>query len=293
RQDCGDLDGAHAAWSQARALFLAAGYPAQAGAAARDHGGSLLTAGKAADALPLLQQSLTLAEQAGDEPGAGAAANAVGLAQLAEGDPTAAVATLRRALGAFPRSVRPVDHAMAKANLALAHEQMGELARARLTAGQALAVPGAAEPVREQAQQLLSRLPGRAPEDLLAVLDAEQRDHWVPVLREEMLRVADLPEVPRCAMVRSFLDGVLARPGVSYDLVESLLHVMVELPPLTYGRLVAAVVDACADRPEQHAERLHAVIGSAMARFALPQWQRLVAGLNSAAQASGRPATWT
>jgi tetratricopeptide (TPR) repeat protein len=297
RQDRADLEGAYAAWSQARELFLRAGYPAQAGAAARDHGGALLTAGRVSDALPLLEQALALAEQVGDEPGAGAAANALGLAHLAAQEPFAAVSALRRALSGFPRSVRPADYAMAKANLALAHEQAGDRARARLAGAQALAVPSAAAPVRAQAQQLLARLPGRAPEDLLAVLDAEDREQWVAVLREEVLRAAELPTGQRCELVSGFLDGVLARPGASYDLAESLLQIVLELPPRTYDLLVSAVVEACAGRPEQgrpeqDIERLRAVIGSALARFALPQWQRLAASLNAAAQASGQPATW-
>ncbi|MDQ3628977.1 MAG: hypothetical protein M3419_09250, partial [Actinomycetota bacterium] len=78
RQDCADREGAQAAWSRARVLFLSAGCVAQAAAAARDHGGSLLTAGEVAPALALLEQSLALADQAGDEPGAGAAANTLG-----------------------------------------------------------------------------------------------------------------------------------------------------------------------------------------------------------------------
>lgn len=292
-QDTGEVPAARTAWDSARELFLAAGYPAQAAAAARDHGASLLTAGEVEAALPLLEQATSLAERAGDAPGAGAAANALGLAHLAARQPAAAVVALRRALAAFPRPVRPADHAMVKANLALAYEQAGHRARARLAAGQALAVASAAAPVRAQAQQLLARLPGRASEDLLAVLDAEHRQEWVPVLREEVLRALDLPAGQRCAVVSGFLDGVLARPGAAYDLAESLLHVVLELPPGTYGLLVSAVAGACAGRPEPDTARLRAVIGSAMARFALPQWQRLAASLNAAAQAAGQPGGWT
>lgn len=292
RQDCGDLEGAHDAWRTARARFVAAGYPAQAAAAARDHGGSLLSIGKVADALPLLEQALTLAELAGDEPGAGAAANALGLARLAAQDPAGAVTALRRALGCFPRTVRPADHAMVKANLALAHEQTGEGARARLAAVQALALSSAAAPVRAQAQQVLARLPGRLDEDLLAVLDTEDREQWVPVLREEVLRACELPDSQRCEVVGGFLDGVLARPGASYDLAEALLQVALELPPRPFELLLSAVVRASANRPEQETERLHAVFGSALVRFAMPQWQRLAASLNAAAQAAEVPATW-
>lgn len=292
RQDAGDRPAAHRAWADARELFLSAGYPAQAAAAARDHGGSLLSEGQVSAAVALLEQSLSLAELADDQPGAGAAANALGLARLAADDPGVAVTALRRALAAFPRGIRPADHAMAKANLALAHEQAGDRPRARLAAAQVLAVPSAAAPVRTQAQLLLARLPGRLDEDLLAVLDAEDQQSWVAVLREELLRVAEQPAGERRALVSGVLDGLLARPAVAYDLAESLLQVVVELPPRTYEAFVSALVQASAGRPEAQTARLRAVLSSAFARFALPQWQRLVASLNAAAEASGQPATW-
>jgi len=291
-QDAGRGSAARIAWNSARELFLAAGLPARAAAAARDHGASLLNAGEVAAALPLLEEATALAEQAGDEPGAGAAGNALGLAHIASQDPSAALSALRRALGAFPRGVRPAQHAMVKANLALAHEQAGDRARARLAARQALAVPDAAAPVRAQAQQLLTRLPGNADHDLLTVLDTEEREQRVAVLREEVLRAAELSARQRQAIVGGFLAGLLARPGSSYDLAETLLHVVLELPPRPYGLLISAVVDACADHPEKEAERLRAVIGSAMARFALPQWQRLAASLTAAAAAAGQTAAW-
>ncbi|MGI8613510.1 MAG: tetratricopeptide repeat protein [Nocardioidaceae bacterium] len=291
--DNGDVTSAQTAWTRARELFLAAGHPAQAAAAARDHGASLLTAGDAEAALPLLEQAMSLAERSGDETGVGLAANAVGLAHLAAHDPSAAVVALRRAVAAFPRTLRPAEHAMAKANLALAYEQSGDQERARLAGGQSLAVPSAAVPVRAQARQLLARLPGGADADLLAVLDREGREQWVPLIREEVLRVVELPRAQRGAMVRGFLDGVLARPATSYDLAQSLLEVVLELPPRAYELLVSAISTGSSDRPDSEKERLRAIIGSAMARFALPQWQRLAASLNAAAQASGEPATWS
>ena len=291
-QDRGDLDGAHAAWSRARELFLAAGYPAQAGAAARDHGASLLTTGDAAAALPLLEQAAALAERAGDDPGTAAAANVLGLAHLALGDAVSAVGVLSRALAFVPRTVRTADHAMVKANLALAHEQAGDRARARLAALQAAAVPSAAAPVRAQAQELLTRLPGDPAEDLMTVLDGALREQWVPVLREELMRAVELPAAQRCAVVRGFLDGVLVRPEASYALAEAFFSVVLEVPPRPYELLVDCVVAACADRDAEDADGLRAVLGSALARFALPQWQRLAASLNAAAEAAGQPATW-
>ncbi len=292
-QDSGERGGARAAWASAYTLFLTAGYPGQASAAAREHGVSLLTTGDVTAAVGLLQNAVALAERAGDEPAMGSAANTLGLAHLAAQAPAPALVALRAALGAFPRSTRPADHAMVKANLALAHEQAGAPARARLAARQALAVPGAAAPVRAQATQLLARLSGSPDQDLFTVLDAEPREQWVPVLREELLRAAELTAGQRCTAVGGFLDGVLARPGASRDLAESLLQVVLELPPRTYQLFVSALVDACAGRPDADAERLRTVISSALARFAVPQWQRLAASLNAAAQVAGAPATWT
>jgi tetratricopeptide (TPR) repeat protein len=291
-QDRGDGAGACAAWRRARELFLAAGYPAQAAAAGRDHGAALLTAGNVAAALPLLQEAAALAERAGDDPGTAAAVNALGLAHLAAHDAPSAAAVLRRALAFAPRTVRPAEHAMVKANLALAQEQAGDAARARLAARQALAVSSAAAPVRAQAQQVLSRLPGDAADDLLAVLDSEPPDEWIGVLREELLRAAELPGDERCVLVRGFLDGVLARPERAHPLAQSLLSVVLELPSRPYDVLVTAIVEASRQRAQEDVDRLQAVVGSAMARFAIPQWQRLAASLNAAATAAGRPATW-
>ncbi len=292
RQDLGDASGAHAAWSEARRLFLSGGYPAQASGAARDHGASLLNRGDATEALPLLEEALELAARAGDEQLVGSAANVLGLAQVAAGDPVAAASSLQRAAAAFPRSLRPAEHAMAKANIALAHEQAGDADRARLAARQALAVAGAAAPVRTQARRILARLGNDASDDLLSVLDTEERVRWVPVIRDEVLRAVDLSREQRNDIIRRFLDGVLARPASSYELSQDLLHVVLELPPQPYALLVASIVEGCAARPEEDTDRLHEVISSAMARFAMPQWQRLAASLNAAEEAAGRAATW-
>ena len=291
RQDVGDRAGAHDAWQAACEAFVAAGHPAQAAAASRDHGASLLAAGDAEAALPLLEKAAALAERAGDDPGTAAAANVLGLGHLAAHDPGSAVAVLRRALAFAPRTTRAADHAMVKANLALAYEQAGSAPRARLAARQALGVPAAAAPVRAQAHALLARLPGVAEDDLLAVLDAEDREQWAPLVREEAVRTAEVPAA-RTTFVRALLDGVLTRSGTAYDRAQVLLEVSLELPPRTYDGLVAAVVTGCAGRPAEDEQRLRAVLGSALARFAIPQWQRLAASLNAAAEDAGLPAGW-
>ncbi len=292
RAGLGRRDDAHAAWAQARDLFLQVGYPAQAAAAARDHGGSLLTGGDAPAAIELLERAVRLAETAGDLAGVGAAANALGLARLACGQPGSAAEALRAAVGAFPRGVRPAEHAMAKANLALAYAGADLPARARLAALQALAVPQADAPVRAQASALLGRLPGDPTQDLQTVLSDTPPEQWAAVLREEVLRAVELRGGQRQALLRGMLDGLLTRPGQAHDLAESLLQVVVELPPRPYAQVVAALVLGSSGRPKDQTTRLHAVIGSAMARFAIPQWQRLAAALNEAAAAAGQPQAW-
>ncbi|MDQ6650427.1 MAG: tetratricopeptide repeat protein [Actinomycetota bacterium] len=290
--DGGRPEAAGAAWSQACTLFFAAGYPGQASAAARDHGALLLATGSWAEALPLLDRALGLAETARSEPAVGAAANGLGLAHLAAGDVAAALAVLGRALAAYPRSVLPAEHAMVKANLALAYEHQGNPARARLAARQALGVASVGLSVREQAAALLARLPGGADADLLSVLDAETQENWPALLREEIVRIAELPSGQPSDELRPILSGLLTRPGAAYDLAEALLQVVIEMAPPSYQRLVAAIVDACSGRPVEDTDRLRAVLGSAMARFAIPQWQRLAAALNAAAESAGQSAGW-
>jgi hypothetical protein len=106
------------------------------------------------------------------------------------------------------------------------------------------------------------------------------------------LRVADSPAPERHDVLTGLLNGMLARPAACYDLAESLLQVVLELPPRSYDLLVTAIVHASAGRPEQDSARLQSVVGSALARFAMPQWQRLAASLNAAAEAAGLAATW-
>jgi len=283
---------AQQALAHARELFLQEGYVVQAGSAAREQGASLLNAGKPEAALPLLEEATTLAERGGDLAGLGAAANALGLAHLALDDADAAVLALSTAVGAFPRSMRPSEHAMAKANLALAYERTGNAARARLAARQALAVRSADPPVRAQAQQVLDRLRDASQLDLLVVLDGEPLERWPSIVREEALRWCDATESERLEAVRGFVDGLLSRPGDAYDIAESLLAVVLELPPEQYGRLVSAIVQVTGRLDESDGERVRAVVGSAMARFAIPQWQRLAGSLNAAADATGQPSGW-
>ncbi len=291
-QQQGDAVAAQRAMAYARELFLQTGHLAQAAAAAREQGASLLASGQANSALALLEDAGALAERGGDLAGLGAAANVLGLAYLASEDAAAAVAALTRAVGAFPRTMRPTEHAMVKANLALAYQEADNPARARLAARQALALPGAEPPVRAQAQQVLDRLCGVTQLDLLAVLDVEPLERWPAIVREEAVRWCDASSAERLDTVGGFLDGLLNRPATTYDLAESLLAVLLELPPGPYAELVAAIVHATDTRAPEESERIRAVMGSAMARFAIPQWQRLAASFNAAATAAGQPGGW-
>ncbi|TQN42576.1 tetratricopeptide repeat protein [Blastococcus colisei] len=293
-RDAGDPAGAQVAWTAAGESFLTVGRPAQAAACAREHGSCLLTSGDPEAARRLLEEAAVLAERAGDLPGLGAALNVLGLALLATHRPSEAVETFRRALGAFPRTVRPAEYAMAKANVALAAAQAGQEARARLAARQSLAVPAAAGTVRSQARQVLAGLPPPPGNDLLDVLDDEPPDRWTATVREEVLRLVEAPAPERQAAVAGFLEGALGRPAATLPLVQNLLHVLLELPPAAYDPMVRAVVAAAGD-PGLSAEDRDALartMQSAMARFPVPQWDRLAADFEGAAAGSGATLGW-
>lgn len=288
----GDPAAVRDAFTRAHELFLEEGHLAQAGAAARELGAHLLTSGEVGAALTVLDDAAALAQRAGDLPGLGAAANALGLAHLANDDSEAAVREFARAVGAYPRGLRARDHAMVKANLAVAHERDGNQPRARLAARQALAIASADPLVLDQARELLDRLSGDKQTDLLAVLDQEPAASWTAILREEVLRWCEASRAERVRAVHLFIEGLLARPGASYGLAECLVGVMLELSPIPYEEMVACVVQVTGQLAEPEEELVRAILGSAMARFAIPQWQRLAAGLNGAATAVGLPGGW-
>ncbi len=292
RQDTGRSVEACAAWSTAQELFVAAGHLDRAAAAARDAGAALLAGGDVAGARTLLEQSVALAEQADDQLGVGASANALGLACLAAHDVPAALDALRLARACFPARLRPAEFAMATANLALGYEQAGSSARARLLARQALAVPATAGPVRAQARALLERSPGSRAQDLVTALTDEPLDHAAEVLREQLLGL-DEPSTPlRREVIQAVVAGLTGAPERSYDLGESMLSVLLEQPPELYDELITALVQVTGALPPEGGERVQAVVASALARFAMPQWQRTVAALNDAARAHGQPETW-
>lgn len=282
-----------AAMARAADLLESTGQLPQAAAAYREQGATLLQTDRAGQAVPLLERSAELARQTGDLAGLGAASNILGLARLALEDSSGAVAALTEAVGAYPRTLRPREHAMSKANLALAYEQNANPARARLSARQVASLPQLDPQVTAQVQGILRRLSDAETSDLFAVLDQEVPDQWPAVVREETTRWSLGGSDVRNRGVTLFLLGVLERPADSYALAEALLAVVLELPPDSYDELIQALALATSRLPEDDARvRVGSVFSSALARFAMPQWQRTVAALNTASIELGEPANW-
>jgi tetratricopeptide (TPR) repeat protein len=234
------------------------------GPALRELGTTLLEQGDASAAIPPLENAVALAADAGDEPARGSAANALGLAYLSAGRPADAVDAFRDAVAAHPRTIRPRDHAMAKANLALAYEQAGNMRRARLAARQTLAVPDAPEPVLGQAGAVLDRL-GPVTDDLIVVITAEASEQWAAILRDE------IPHWRR-EDADAWVDADL-----SPDLLEAWLGALLELPPDEMEAAIATTLDALADRAETQRKRFESAVRAALPRFHQPQMLRLEA----------------
>lgn len=293
RRLLGDAEQGWAALSRALELFSAANLPVQTAAAGRELGALLFVEGRPAEAITLLSDALSRAREGGDPAGAGAAANALGLAYLAAEAPGDAVGAFRAAAGAHPRSLRPAEHAMAKANLALAHERLVDHARARLAAGQALAVRATPAPVRQQAAALLGRLPPATGSELFDVLEREPAQEWPGVLRDEVTRWGDCAPAERATAAGHWVRGVLRRAGRGPELTEAVLNALLELPPAAYERIVEAIVSATSPLSDADAARFRAVSRSGMARFPVPQWQRLAATFERAAERAGTGAGWS
>lgn len=289
----GNSDQAHPALARAKELFEAANLPVQGGAAARELGTLLLTDGRLEEAITVLSEAVSRAQDGGDGAGAGAAANTLGLAHLAAGTADDAVRAFRTASGAHPRSLRPAEHAMAKANLALAHERAQDPARARLAASQALTVSAISGPVREEAEAVLARLPPATGAELFDVLEDEPSEQWAALFRDEVTRWGECSSAQRTAAAGQWVDGVLHRSGRGPELTEAFLNALLELPPAAYERIVEAIVRATGNRTTEAAERFRSITRSGMARFPIPQWQRMAATFNRAAESAGEPEDWS
>lgn len=293
RRLLGEGDRAQPALARAAELFTAANLPVQSAAAARELGTLLFVDGRPGEAIGLLSDAVQRARDGGDAPGTGAAANTLGLAYLAVQNPSEAVGAFRSAAGAHPRSLRPVEHAMAKANLALAYERGGDPGRARLAAGQALGVRAIPGPVRRQAAAVLERLPPVTGSELFDVLEADPTQEWPGVLRDEITRWADASPSERATAASEWVEGVLRRSGRGPELTEALFNALLELPPAAYERIVEALVRASGPLTDAAAQRFQAITRSGMARFPVPQWQRLAATFERAAERGGVRAGWS
>ncbi len=271
RLQLGEADTAAADLALAAETFDRQGVRAQAAAAVREQGAALMTSGRHDEAVAVLSDALDRAERTGPDAGRGQAANALGLALLATGDTAGAVTTLRRAVAAHPVGIRPVAHAMAKANLALAYETAGDRPRARLAAAQVLAGAHEAGPVRDQAAAVLARL-GPPGDDLVAVLGDEAEERWVAVIREEAARwlrlgaTADIGDTGVTAIV----DAIEGDRGPA--VAEAWLHVLLEAPPDLMTQLVRMAWRVAANR-----NAFARVVRDAIVTFPPPQLFRLEA----------------
>jgi tetratricopeptide (TPR) repeat protein len=275
-RELGELYRAAAAFRACAAAFAAAGAEAEQGAALYNLGLVLRTGGDRAAAEPLERALALLPEGRArlaaarelaallleqDEPeravqvlereqptkGDAAAANVLGLAYLATERYDDAVAALRSAAAGFPRSAHPREHAMAKANLALAHERAGRPAQARLCARQALATAEPDEAVRAQAHAVLGRL-GDPPGDLARACANEPREGWPGLVREELSRWGG----DRRAAEREAAAWVAAQDD---ERAEALLAALLELPPEPFQAVLGTVLAAGDEETRAQLER--------------------------------------
>ncbi len=254
----------------------------QEAAAARELGATLLALGELDEATRTLEKAVELAE-GGDATGYGGALNALGLARLAEGRLQGAVDAFRQAAAAHPRAVRPAEFAMAKANLALAHEQRGDAPRARLAARQALGVADPPVPVAVQSAAVLERIGGATAHDLQLVLDLEPQASWEGIVREELARSVEAPPAERQEDSATWIDGS------SVERTETWLGCLLELPPESMESLVRSALEALGSRDALAKERFHADVSRAAARFHVPQLLRLEEVFRRIAAELGEP----
>lgn len=291
QRELGDHAQAVAALEQSRLLLDPAAVPAQAAAAARELGTTLLECGQPERACPTLAEAVQLADRAGDLAGLGAAANVLGLAQLAANRPEDAGAAFRSSVGAHPRSLRPGSHAMAQANLALAHERCGVAPLARYAARQALAISGAPPVVRQQAAEVLRRL-GDPPGDLARVLELQPEGDWPAAVRPELARWAETSAAQRDLEARCWLEALLANPPAAAEMTQVWLGALLELPLEAVTALVSSMVGALPGRAEEDQRRFRSLVGRALPCFHPPQWARLEAVFDSAAATAGQAEGW-
>lgn len=276
---------------EARSVFDAGGQAVHSAAATRELGGALFADGDLDGAAEELEKAAALADRVGDQAGLGASYNALGLVHMAAGRIPDAVDSFRMAASTHPRSVRPHDFAMAKANLALAYEGSGDGPRARLAALQALAAKDASPPVRAQAAEVMARV-GNGTVDLMLVLDQEDTERWPAVVREELVRWADAPAERQQAESAAWIEGQLRRPQAAVGLAEVWLGALLELPPSSMEALMRSTLEALERYDADARGRFRTDAQSAMARFHIPQLMRLQDTLNRLASELDQEPAW-
>jgi tetratricopeptide (TPR) repeat protein len=291
QREAGKAAAAAAAFRRAAAIFKEKDVGARA-AAVRELGITLLGEGLRDPAVEALTEAVALAEGAGDMRGAGAAANGLGIALLACGRPEAAVESFSQSAAANPRRLRPAEYAMAKANLALAYTELGNTTRARLAAGQALAVEQASEPVRSQAAAVLAGIAaGAGPGAVLAVLLKEPLQTWPGILREEMMRWSDLDASALADELAAWIAGQVADEREA-DLAEALVGALLELRPEETEKIIRALLEVLIRQPSITADRFRSQLVTAISRFRAPQSERLTEIINHVATQLGQEASW-
>ena len=289
QRERGDVNGALGSFREATRLLSA--NSAQGQAASRELGTTLMLTGGAESAVEVLERSLSLARERDDSEAVGATANVLGLAYIGAGRFDEAVGALELAARAHPRSVRPAGYAMAKANLALAHERAGDNPRSRLAAAQALSVEAAPDPVKAQASAVLDRLgPGRA--DLLRTLERESTDRWPMLFREELPRWAAVDRDERRLAACDWIEAIVQTERAN-ELAEQWLGALLELPPEQMECVIEAVVEALADTPPEIGEGFRATVAGSTHRFHLPQATRLQKTFETIAAEHGGPTRWS
>lgn len=291
RREAGDLEGSSTSLREARALLDFERVPNQAAAAARELGITLLHSGDLPEAVLLLREAVDVAQRIQDHAGIGAASNALGLALLALHHHEDAVAVFADAAASDARSVRPAAHATAKANLALAYEAGGELARARLSASQAAVIPEAPEAVVMQAEGVLQRLASTG-NDLITVVRDEAEASRTRIFHDELLRWLDVGRDQRVCEAEALAIAIVDEDAAD-SITQAWLGALLELPPSQMDEIITTTLIAIVQLPPEQADPFRQLVSRAMVAFPIPQWDRLRATFNRVANSLGQEASWT
>lgn len=283
-------DLARSSFISARERFAESRQPGAAAGAGRELGALLLDQGDPGEARRVLEAAQDAAERSGDPVALGSVSNVLGLARLASGDASGALAAFELAVASAPRSIRPQAHAMALANAALAHEAAAEHVNARLAARQALAMRSADAAVLEQARGLLTRLGDPLGDLADAIIGADERE-WPGLLRREVLRWLELTDDDCEREWGQLLDFVVTRPD-PVPVLESVVGVILEMPPRAAERLVATMLAPLGTSDPDTVERVRSGLSRALGRYPGPQLLRMSGLVTAAASRTGLAGEW-